>query len=174
MKSFFQYIPNWFKVMLVASVAVVCYGLGDLKSENVEVTPQRNDILETLWIDRLPELMHDEWKGYLFTTDNVGLNIHAASSFKITLEIFEFQIKKNAIRWHFPHDGSKMNTKYTVEKLKKPTKHFDRQLTIENDPKNDGKTSVYFTGPDFANGANLDKLAPGARQRIADYKASQL
>jgi hypothetical protein len=173
MKSYFQYVPNWFKVMVVASVAVVTYGMGNLQSETVEVTPQRSEILETLWIDRVPEMMHDSWQGYLFTSDNIGLNIQAASSFKITLEIFEFQLKKNAIRWHFPHDGSKANTKFTVEKLKKPTKHFDRQLTIENDPKNGGKTKVYFTGPEFANGATIDKMAPGAREQLASYSAIQ-
>lgn len=172
MKSFFQYVPTWFKVMLVASVAVVGYGMGQLESETVEVTPQRSDILETLWLDRVPEMMHDSWKGYLFTSDNVGLNIQAASSFKITLEIFEFQLKKNNLRWHFPHDGAKAKSKVTVEKLKKPTKHFDKQLTIENDPKNDGKTGVYFTGPEFANGATIDRLAPGARLQLEAYRNS--
>lgn len=170
MKNFFQYVPSWFKVMLVCSVAVVTYGLGNLKSENVEVTPMKGEILETLWIDRLPEMMHDSWQGYLFTSDNVGLNIQAASSFKITLEIFEFQIRKNTVRWHFPHDGSKTKTTFKVEKLKKPTKHFDRQLTIENDPKNGGETKVYFTGPEFANGANIEKLAPGALEKLRAYQ----
>jgi hypothetical protein len=173
MKSFFQYVPNWFKVMLVTSVALVTYGMGNLESETVEVAPQSSELLETLWLDRVPEMMHDSWKGYLFTTDNVGLNIQAASSFKITLEIFEFQLKKKEIRWHFPHDGTKSKTKFTIEKLKKPTKHFDRQLTIENDPKNEGKTSVYFTGPDFANGATIDRLAPGAREQLRTIVEAQ-
>ena len=172
MKSFFQYIPTWFKVMLVASVAVVGYGMGQLESEAVEVTPQKSELFETLWLDRVPEMMHDSWNGYLFTTDNVGLNIQAASSFKITIEIFEFQLKKNTLKWHFPHDGSKTKTKISIEKLKKPTKHFDKQLTIENDPKNGGKDKVYFTGPDFANGATIDRLAPGARQQLEAYKNS--
>ena len=173
MKTFSRYIPNWFKVLLVASVAIVTYGMGHLQSEPVEVTPQKGELLETLWLDRVPEMMHDSWNGYLFTSDNIGLNIQAASSFKITLEIFEFQLRKNDIRWHFPHDGTKSNTKYTIEKLKKPTKHFDRQLTIENDPKNGGKTKVYFTGPEFANGATIDRLAPGALDRIEQFRNAQ-
>ena len=139
----------------------------------MEVTPQKGELLETLWLDRVPEMMHDSWNGYLFTSDNVGLNVQAASAFKITLEIFEFQLRKNDIRWHFPHDGNKSNTKYTIEKLKKPTKHFDRQLTIENDPKNGGKTKVYFTGPEFANGATIDRLAPGALDRIEQFRSAQ-
>jgi hypothetical protein len=173
MKTFSQYVPTWFKVMLVASVAIVTYGMGHLQSEPVEVTPLKGELLETLWIDSVPEVMHDSWKGYLFTTDNVGLNIQAASSFKITLEIFEFQLRKSNIRWHFPHDGTKASTKFTIEKLKKPTKHFDRQVTIENDPRNGGKTKVYFTGPDFANGATIDQMAPGALDRIEQYKQAR-
>lgn len=169
MKTLAKYSPTWFKAMLVASLAVVVYGLGNISSETVEVTPQRSDILETLWLDRVPEMMHDSWKGYLFTADNVGLNILADSAFKITLEIFEFQLRKDTIRWHFPHDGQKSNTKFTIEKLKKPTKHFDRQLTIENDPKNGGKKTIYFTGPEFANGATIDRLAPGAREQLSQY-----
>lgn len=169
MKSFFKYMPNWFKAMVVASVAVVLYGMGHIESDKVDMTPQSSKLLDTLWIDRVPEMMHDSWKGYLFTSDNVGLNIQAASSFKICLEIFEFQVKKSEIRWHFPHDGSKTKTKFTIEKLKKPTKHFDHQLTVENDPKNGGKTTVYFTGPEFANGATIDKLAPGARERLNGF-----
>lgn len=169
MKSAFQYVPNWFKTMLVCSMAVVVYGMGHVESEKVEVSPLADKLLDTLWIDRVPEMMHDSWKGYLFTSDNVGLNIQAASSFKITLEIFEFQVKKGSIRWHFPHDGSKAQTKYTIEKLKKPTKHFDHQLTIENDPRNEGKTSIYFTGPEFANGATIDRMAPGALEQLRRY-----
>lgn len=172
MKNLFQYIPNWFKGMVITSLVVVCYGIGNLNTESAAPTPQSSELLETLWLDSVPEMMHDSWKGYLFTTDNVGLSIDAASSFRITLEIFEFQLKKNTIRWHFPHDGSKVNTKYTIEKLKKPTKHFDRQLTVENDPKNDGKTSVYFTGPDFANGATIERLAPGALTKVRSYNSS--
>lgn len=152
-------------------MAVVVYGLGHLESDKVEVTPQKSELLETLWLDRVPEMMHDSWKGYLFTADNVGLNIQADSAFKITLEIFEFQIKKDTVRWHFPHDGSKSSTKFTVEKLKKPTKHFDRQLTIEKDPKNGGQKTIYFTGPEFANGATIDRLAPGAREALRNYQS---
>ena len=172
MKTFSQYIPNWFKMMVVCSVAFVAYGMGQIETTTTDITPQKAELLETLWLDSVPEMMHDKWQGYLFTTDNVGLNIHAASSFKITLEIFEFQLKKSDIKWHFPHDGSKAKTKFTIEKLKKPTKNFDRQLTIENDPKNNGKTSVYFTGPDFANGATIDRLAPGARERLRNHIGS--
>lgn len=173
MKSFFRYTPTWFRVMLVASLAVITYGVGNLDctasseacpASDVEISA--HEIHDTLWLDKVPEMMHDSWQGYLFTPDNVGLSVTAESAFKITIEIFEFQLKKANIRWHFPHDGKKADTKFTIEKLKKPTKHFDRQLTIENDPKNGGQTKVYFTGPEFANAENIEKLAPGALARL--------
>jgi hypothetical protein len=180
MKNVLTYMPTWFRVMVVASVAVITYGIGNLgetcpsnagpqAAESNEVDIAAHEIHDSLWLDRVPEMMHDSWNGYIFTPDNVGLAIQADSAFKLTLEIFEFQLRKGNIRWHFPHDGKKADTKFTIEKLKKPTKHFDRQLTIENDPKNGGQTKVYFTGPEFANAETIESLAPGASARLSGY-----
>lgn len=170
MKNYSSLVPNWFKLMLVASLAVVTYGMGQLDSDNSEIVAQNNQLKETLWLDKVPEVMHDQWQGYLFTPDNVGLAIQAESAFKVTLEIFEFQVRKSNIRWHFPHDGAKANTKFTIEKLKKPTEHFDHKLTIENDPKNGGETKVYFTGPDFKNQDTVERMAPGALATLRAYQ----
>ena len=175
MKTFFRYMPTWFRVMVVASLAVITYGIGNIGETSevpcgaTEVDVMAHEIHDTLGLDRVPEMMHDSWNGYIFTPDNVGLAVQAESAFKLTLEIFEFQLRKSNIRWHFPHDGKKADTKYTIEKLKKPTKHFDRQLTIENDPKNGGKDKVYFTGPEFANADTMERLAPGSRARLSGY-----
>lgn len=174
MRNFLSYLPGWFRLLAITSLAIVTYGLSTATEKETasspDLSPQASELLETLWLDRVPEMMHDSWQGYLFTPDNVGLSIKAESAFKLTLEIFEFQLRKNTIRWHFPHDGTKTQTQYTIEKLKKPTKHFDRQLTIENDPKNDGKTKVYFTGPEFANSETIERLAPGALQAIQNVR----
>ena len=178
MKTFFRYMPIWFRVMVVASLALVSYGIGtigqpsDTPSEATEVDVMAHEIHDTLWLDKVPEMMHDPWNGYIFSPDNVGLAIQAESSFKLTLEIFEFQIRKGTIRWHFPHDGKKSDTKFTIEKLKKPTKHFDRQLTVENDPKNGGQTKVYFTGPEFGSAETIEHMAPGAMARLSGYVPS--
>lgn len=174
MKSFVRYMPNWFKAMALTSLAVITYGIGTLDKPTETVAPSEAEVMaheihDALWLDKVPEMMHDQWQGYIFTPDNVGLSVQAESSFKMTLEIFEFQIKKNNIRWHFPHDGKKTETKFTIERLKKPTKHFDRQLTVENDPKNGGQTKVYFTGPEFASASTIESLAPGAMARIHGY-----
>lgn len=172
-------MPAWFRVLLVASVAITTYGLGHLGETACQsrqtvttsdtVAPLAHELNDTLWLDKYPEMMHDKWNGYIFSSDNVGLNIQAESAFKLTLEVFEFQIKKNNLRWHFPHDGKKADTKYTIERLKKPTKHFDRQLTIENDPKNGGATKVYFTGPEFGSAETIESLAPGALNRLKGH-----
>lgn len=174
MKNLFRYIPTWFRVMMVASVALVGYGLSHLEEgPSAEVSPLAGSLNDTLWVDKLPEVMHDSWKGYLFTSDNVGLNVHADSAFKLTLELFEFQARKDQLRWHFPHDGMKTKTKFAIEKLKKPTEHFDRKLTLYNDPRNNGETTVYFTGPDLANLENIERLAPGSLQRLNNYIPQQ-
>lgn len=185
MKSFFTYMPSWFRLMVVASLAVITYGVGNLgetcsnaeapvAAASGEAEVMAHEIHDTLWLDKVPEMMHDQWQGYIFTPDNVGLSIKAESSFKLTLEIFEFQLRKGSLRWHFPHDGTKAETKYTIERLKQPTKHFDRQLTVENDPKNGGQTKVYFTGPEFASVDTIESLAPGAMSRLSGYVPSGL
>lgn len=182
MKTFANYLPNWFKLLVVSSLAIVTYGIGHLGDSSDlgampanDAQPMAHEIQETLWLDRVPEMMHDSWQGYIFTTDNVGLSVQAESSFKLTLEIFEFQLRKDSIRWHFPHDGKKAETKYSIERLKKPTKHFDRQLTIQNDPKNGGETKVYFTGPEFASGAGgMERLLPSASSTLSNYTPAGL
>ncbi len=152
-KSFSSLIPRWFAALLVASFLTVGYGVSQLQS--AEVTPANKDLYDTIWIDKYPEMSQDTWNAYMFTSDNVGLNIDAASAFKITIELFEFKASGRDIRFHFPHDGRKANSKYALEKLKKPTKHFDTKLTIETDPQNGGQKHVYFTGPEFRSAATL-------------------
>ncbi|MGE0491780.1 MAG: hypothetical protein AB7S38_21390 [Vulcanimicrobiota bacterium] len=154
-RSIARLIPRWFAALVVTSCLIVGYGVTQLGSSQSDVTPTNKDLYDSIWIDKYPEMSHETWKAYMFTSDNVGLNVDAASAFKITLEIFEFKASAKDIRFHFPHDGRKGNSKYTVEKLKKPNKHFDTQLTLEADPQNGGAKKVYFTGPEFRSASQL-------------------
>lgn len=158
-------IPRWFACMVLASMAVVTYGTLSLKPAE-EAAPLNRELYDALWIDRYPEMAHDKWKAYLFTADNVGLSIDAASAFKLTLEVFEFKADKKSITYHFPHDSRRARCNYSIEKLKKPTSHFDTQLTVENDPQNGGQTKVYFTGPEFR---SAETLPPHLRQAVEAY-----
>lgn len=143
-------IPAWFKALIVASLLIVGYGLTHPSSDvSPKMSAAANNLNDVLWIDKYPQVQHDTWKAYTFTSDNIGINIDAHSAFKLTLEIFEFKADKSKITLHFPHDGLRASCTYKIEKLKKPTKHFDTQLTIDNDPKAGGQTHIYYTGPDF-------------------------
>ena len=148
-------VPGWFATMIVASAAVCMYGLSqpqlpaDQAPTALVETQAAKDLYDVLWLDKYPEMQSDTFKAYSFTSDNVGITMDFHSAYKLTLELFEFKANNTNISYHFPHSGTKANVTYKVEKLKKPTKRFDTQLTIDNDPANGGKTSVYFTGPDF-------------------------
>ena len=143
-------IPAWFKALIVVSLLIVGFGLTHpSRNTSEKVGPMANDLLDVLWMDKYPEMQHDTWKAYLFTSDNVGVNIDAHSAFKLTLEIFEFKGDKAKLTFHFPHDGRRAASAYKIEKLKKPTKHFDTQLTVESDPQAGGQAHIYYTGPEF-------------------------
>lgn len=153
-------IPRWFAVMILASLAIVGYGISHPQTRpepvNEPIVAGPNDLLDCMWLDQAPQMADDPWKAYLFTPENFGLNIDAHSSYKLVLELFEFKADSKAITYKFPHPPArKGKTTYKIERLKKPTKYFDTQLTIDNDPQNEGKTSIYFTGPDFRSASQL-------------------
>ena len=158
-----RFVPRWFAVMILASLAVVGYGLTHPHSRPEPTTEPivagPNDLVDAMWLDRAPETSLDPWKAYIFTPENFGLSIDAKSSYKLVLELFEFKADSKKIGFHFPHDSRRINgVGYKVEKLKKPTKHFDTQLTIDSDPQNNNQTSIYYTGPDFRSASHLPEL----------------
>ncbi len=155
-----RYLPRWFAVMVAASLMIVGYGFSQLDcdkqvQQDQQVQPLNRELYEVIWIDKYPEMTQDKWNAYMFTNDNVGLTIEAHSAYKITLEIFEFKASRDKLRFHFPHDARRADSKYSIEKLKKPTKHFDTKLTLASDPRFNGETRVYFTGPDFRSASTL-------------------
>ena len=171
-----RFIPRWFAVMILASMAIVGYGVNhpqtrpETVSEPIVAGP--NDLIDTMWLDKAPQMAEDPWKAYIFTPENFGLNIDAKSSYKLVLELFEFKADSKTITYHFPHPPSRRGkAAYKIEKLKKPTKQFDTQLTIENDPQNGGQTSVYFTGPDFRSASQLPEVVRESleRQHLLEY-----
>lgn len=157
-------VPGWFAAMIAASAAICVIGLSQPQApapekpalSQSEVKPvNTRELLDVLWLDRYPEMASDTFKAYTFTADNVGIAMDFHSAYKLTLELFEFKANNSNITFHFPHDGRRGTNGYKIEKMKKPTKHFDIQLTLENDPSNGGKTTVYFSGPSFRSLHNL-------------------
>lgn len=149
-------VPGWFAAMIAASAAICVVGLSrpQLPSEQPASaaavdTLAAKDLYDVLWLEKYPEMASDKFKAYSFTSDNVGVVMDFHSAYKVTFELFEFKASNTNITYHFPHSSTRANVTYKVEKLKKPTKHFDTMLTIDNDPANEGKTSVYYTGPNF-------------------------
>lgn len=171
-------VPNWFKGLIVASCLIIGYGAThpaqQVKSDSTAVESsariENKELYEVMWIDKYPQLQTDQWKAYMYTKDNIGISFDAHSAFKLTLELFEFRADNSAITFHFPHDARKARCGYKIEKLKKPTKHFDTQLTVENDPQNGGQTHVYYTGPDFR---SLETIPAEIRESISGFPQVQ-
>lgn len=126
-----------------------------LNSDAPADTENAKELYDALWLDRLPEMASDTFHAYSYTSDNVGIFMDFHSQYKLTLELFEFKANNSNITFHFPHDSRRAQATYKVEKMKKPTKHFDKQLTVENDPSNGGKTTIYYSGPNFRSLNNL-------------------
>lgn len=142
-------IPSWFLAMIVASLLISVVGTFKEIGPSADPGVKNKDLYDVIWIDSYPEVTSDTWNGYLFSSDNVGISVQAASAYKLTLEVFEFKATGAALSFHFPHDSRRSTSNFTIEKMKKPTKHFDTQLTLAADPQKQGKNSVYFTGPEF-------------------------
>lgn len=165
MKQVQNMVPGWFATMIVASAAICVVGLSQPQNPPQEPAPSSaqtasevqnaKELYDVLWIDRYPEMASDTFKGYTFTSDNVGIAMDFHSAYKLTLELFEFKATNTQLTFHFPHDGRRAQNPYKIEKLKKPTKHFDISLTLENDPTNGGKTTIYYSGPNFRSLHNL-------------------
>lgn len=149
-------VPRWFAALIAASMLIVGYGMTQLEPAEAPVETLTQDLYDTIWIDKYPQMPEDSWNAYMYTTDNIGLSIEAHSAYKVTLEVFEFKVSgKNNLRFHFPHDGRRGDTKFKIEKLKKPTRHFDTQLTLESDPQANGEKKIYYTGPEFRSATQL-------------------
>ncbi|MCE7875277.1 hypothetical protein DYH09_33610 [bacterium CPR1] len=155
-------IPSWFAAMIMASLILTVFGTIRQVGPGHE-TQNPRELLDVLWIDSYPEVTSDTWNAYIFSSDNVGISIQAASAYKLTLELFEFKPSNTALSFHFPHDARRSTSNYAIEKMKKPTKHFDTQLSLSADPQKQGKSSVYFTGPEFR---SLDTMPAPVREAL--------
>lgn len=102
---------------------------------------------ECLWLDRLPPDAHAPYRAWWFGPEGWGLTVDAQSSYKQTVEIFEFHEDGTEVNFLFHHDDRKPATPYRIEPLQPPTKEFDRQLTLGRDPLNGDRKTTYYTGP---------------------------
>lgn len=161
-----SFAPAWFMGMAAASAGLLIYGVctnqicTDSSSNAINGRTETNISAKTtvglhnqLWIDKVPESGWDSYNIYIFIKkgQKLGLQITAESSFKQILEIFEYKDKTaGELQFHFPHDGTRAVSSYVLEDLPTPDGPFTTKLILNNDPKNDNKTSVYYSGPEFS------------------------
>lgn len=120
-------------------------------------------LVDRLWIDVIPQRESDKFNFYIFSSeDNIGLNDKAESVYRHLLEIFFYNANNNQITFQFPHDRRSLKSGYKVEKLSKPKDDVDLQLTIEKDPQNSGKSTVYYSSTKWSS-ADRSSLPPMLR-----------
>lgn len=144
MPNFTRYIPPWFAVLLVLSVAVVTVGL----QQSGEIGPQQR-LVDVIWVDHIPEDPSESFKACYFGVDNYGVMLDAPTCYKLVFEIFEFKQSAKKLNYTLPHSGKSHASAYVIEKLEAPTEHFDTRLIIKKDPNNGYKQGVYYTGPEL-------------------------
>lgn len=140
-----KYVPQWFAGMMAVSMAIILFGF-------LRPSAQSMPLVNQYWLDRIPEDPKEAFRAYFFDMEGVGYRIDALSSYRITLEIFEFKDDGQTLDCAFPHDGRRIKTTYTIEPLRPPTRDFDTQLTISVDPNNQNRKSIYYTGPGLGAG----------------------
>ncbi|HXE72002.1 MAG TPA: hypothetical protein VNO81_05030 [Candidatus Nitrosotenuis sp.] len=149
-------IPGWFALMIALSLAVIAAGLwkgSPPPAPEPAVEIMASQLVDRIWVDRLPEHDTDPFQAYMFSSDNVGMSAKFESSYKVLLEIFQFRDSNGQISFYFPHDRRKPTTGYKVEKMARPTRRLNIQLTLEADPQADGQRKVYYSGPELVPGA---------------------
>ena len=104
----------------------------------------------------------------------VGLHVQAHSTFKQTLEVFEYKDKAGGdLFFYFPHDQRKAQTKYSIIPLREPQGPFTCKLRLEQDPQNGGRPHIFYSGPELIlKGVQEAPLPYSTRRQIGQWLES--
>ncbi|MBM3463386.1 MAG: hypothetical protein FJX76_14905 [Armatimonadetes bacterium] len=133
-------------LLLIAGLAYALWYREAFTPPPTEAAAPSPLLVDRLWIDEMPQRDTDKFNFYVFSSeDNFGVNDKAQSIYKHVVELFYYDAKDTALRFQFPHDRRDVRTACKVEKMARPKDEFDLQLTINADPQNSGKTTVYYS-----------------------------
>lgn len=173
--------PRWFMAMVAASAALVIYGttqerLAPTPPSAPAPTSQIVPLHDQLWLDSIPENSWDSFQMYVFLKKGhkVGLHVQAHSTFKQTLEVFEYKDKAGGdLFFYFPHDQRKAQTKYSIIPLREPQGPFTCKLRLEQDPQNGGQPHIFYSGPELIlKGVQEAPLPYSTRRQIGQWLES--
>jgi hypothetical protein len=166
------------KIAVVAALALAVGGLvywrSDAKKDappppkqtDTTATPSADDtapedgknprmVIGRVWLDKMPKKRTDEIDLWIFFGGGIGIE-DKGSSFRYSLDVFEFERQGSKIDLEFLHDKQKANVKFVVKSCNEGN-GFDLCLTL--DPPIRGVSKLYSWGDDD----EMDKAVPWAR-----------
>ncbi len=121
-------------------------------------------ILSRVWFDRYPRTAKDDVKLWIFFAGGLGI-YEAGSSWKLSLEIFDFERQADSVALEFLQDGKKASTKFSIATCD-DVPPFDVCLTLTDPPRGPAK---YYG---FASEEEMSVHLPWARARIDQARAA--
>jgi hypothetical protein len=112
-------------------------------------------ILSRAWFDKYPRTGKDEVKLWIFFAGGLGI-YETGSSWKLSLEIFDFERQGDSVALEFLQDGKKASTKFSIATCD-DVPPFDVCLTLTDPPR--GPTKYYG----FASEEEMNTHIPWAR-----------
>jgi len=80
------------------------------------------------------------------------------SRHKRAIEDFSYEVDAQNIQFTFPNDNSRASSAYRVERVTPKRSGVDLKLTVARDPRNSGKTSVFYASSKWDD--SIEDLVP--------------
>ena len=121
-------------------------------------------ILSRAWFDKYPRTAKDEVKLWIFFAGGLGI-YETGSSWKLSLEIFDFERQADNVALEFLQDGKKASTKFSIATCD-DVPPFDVCLTLTDPPRGPAK---YYG---FASEEEMNTHIPWARAIIDNARTA--
>jgi hypothetical protein len=121
-------------------------------------------ILSRAWFDKYPRTAKDDVKLWIFFAGGLGI-YETGSSWKLSLEIFDFERQGDSVALEFLQDGKKASTKFSIATCD-DVPPFDVCLTLTDPPRGPAK---YYG---FASDDEMNAHLPWARAMIDNARTA--
>lgn len=134
------------------AVIICLVGVGLRFQTGPAAPPQDPDeVVNRLWIDHLPHNEREPFRAFMLSSERddqgrrMGGIMRADSVYKACGELLTHEEDQKELRFLFLHDNVKAVTGYQVERVPADADGLDIKLTLERDPRSNGRRTVYFS-----------------------------
>jgi hypothetical protein len=139
--------------------ALVSFGL----TYTTEPPPLARQLVERPWLDHIPRTEREPFSAYFFAQGQgrgaqpAGL-LNFETRFKYTTEVFQYTLTDGRIGFSFPHDETRAESTYRIERIPPEVGRVDLKLTIDQDPRQGGGSAVFFSSSEWRRQAEPEYL----------------